>query len=132
MTPRLLCANHASGFFVTVSSQRASRFWKTCVYRQVALLKPKIIVAMGRFAVQSLLAGSVPDVESQPLGKLRGRVYSYEGVPVVVTYHPAYLLRNPGDKRLVWEDIKLVMERLALPVPSPRGSRTRSSSRPAR
>ena len=65
--------------------------------RQVALLQPKIILAMGRFAVQSLLAGSVPEVESTPLGKLRGKVYHYAGVPVVVTYHPAYLLRSLSD-----------------------------------
>ena len=53
--------------------------------RQVALLQPKIILAMGRFAVQALLRDSVPDVETIPLGKLRGQVHSYQGVPVVVT-----------------------------------------------
>jgi uracil-DNA glycosylase family 4 len=84
--------------------------------RQVALLKPKIIVAMGRFAVQSLLAGSVADVESQPLGKLRGRVYSYEGVPVVVTYHPAYLLRSLADKSKAWADLCLAMAQMQKPV----------------
>ena len=83
--------------------------------RQVALLKPKIIVAMGRFAVQSLLAGSVPDVESQPLGKLRGRVYSYQGVPVVVTYHPAYLLRSLADKSKAWADLCLAMAQMQPP-----------------
>ena len=77
--------------------------------RQVQLLQPKLIVAMGRFAVQSLLAGSVPDVESQPLGKLRGKVYAYHGVPVVVTYHPAYLLRSLNDKSKAWADLCLAM-----------------------
>jgi len=77
--------------------------------RQVQLLQPKIIVAMGRFAVQSLLAGSVPDVASQPLGKLRGTVYAYHGVPVVVTYHPAYLLRSLSDKSKAWADLCLAM-----------------------
>lgn len=77
--------------------------------RQVALLKPRIIVAMGRFAVQSLLRDSVPQVETQPLGRLRGQVYSYQGVPVVVTYHPAYLLRNLVDKRKAWADLCLAL-----------------------
>ena len=77
--------------------------------RQVALLKPRIIVAMGRFAVQSLLRDSVPQVEAQPLGRLRGQVYSYQGVPVVVTYHPAYLLRNLIDKRKAWADLCLAL-----------------------
>jgi uracil-DNA glycosylase len=72
--------------------------------RQVALVKPKIIVAMGRFAVQSLLR------TEEPIGRLRGRVHRYEGVPVVVTYHPAYLLRTPVDKAKAWEDLCLAME----------------------
>lgn len=80
--------------------------------RQVALLQPKIILAMGRFAVQSLLAGSVPEVDSTPLGKLRGKVYHYAGVPVVVTYHPAYLLRSLSDKSKAWADLCLAMAHL--------------------
>ncbi len=60
--------------------------------RQVALVQPRIILAMGRFAVQTLLQ------TTEPLGKLRGQVHAYQGVPVVVTYHPAYLLRIPADK----------------------------------
>ena len=72
--------------------------------RQVALVKPKVIVAMGRFAVQSLLR------TEEPIGRLRGRVHRYEGVPVIVTYHPAYLLRTPGDKAKAWEDLCLAME----------------------
>jgi uracil-DNA glycosylase family 4 len=77
--------------------------------RQVALLRPRIIVAMGRFAVQSLLRDSVADIDAQPLGRLRGQVYAYEGVPVVVTYHPAYLLRNLIDKRKAWTDLCLAL-----------------------
>jgi DNA polymerase len=77
--------------------------------RQVALLKPKMILAMGRFALQALLRDSVPEVESTPLGKLRGRVYSYQNVPVVVTYHPAYVLRNLPEKAKVWADLCLAM-----------------------
>ncbi len=77
--------------------------------RQVALLKPKMILAMGRFAVQALLRDSVPEVESTPLGKLRGRVYQYQNLPVVVTYHPAYVLRNLPEKAKVWADLCLAM-----------------------
>ena len=69
--------------------------------RQVALVKPKIILAMGRFAVQSLLRSS------EPIGRLRGRVHHYQGVPLIVTYHPAYLLRNLEDKAKAWDDLCL-------------------------
>ncbi len=75
--------------------------------RQVELLQPRIILAMGRFAVQSLLA------TSEPIGKLRGRVHSYGGVPLVVTYHPAYLLRNLPDKAKAWADLCLAASVLA-------------------
>lgn len=67
--------------------------------RQVELVAPKLILAMGRFAVQSILQ------TGEPIGRLRGRVHAYQGVPVVVTYHPAYLLRNPQDKARAWEDL---------------------------
>lgn len=77
--------------------------------RQVALLQPKMILAMGRFAVQSLLRDTVPDVDTTPLGKLRGRVHRYQNVPVVVTYHPAYVLRNLPEKAKVWADLCLAM-----------------------
>jgi DNA polymerase len=77
--------------------------------RQVALLRPKVIVAMGRFAVQTLLADSVPQVQTIPLGKLRGQVFSYQGVPVIVTYHPAYLLRSLQEKAKSWADLCLAM-----------------------
>ena len=80
--------------------------------RQIELLQPKIILAMGRFAVQSLLAESAPEQATLPLGKLRGRVYAYRGVPVVVTYHPAYLLRSPGEKAKAWADLCLAMAHL--------------------
>jgi DNA polymerase len=72
--------------------------------RQVALLRPRIILAMGRFAVQSLLG------TQEPIGKLRSRVHAYQGVPVVVTYHPAYLLRNPADKAKAWADLCLALK----------------------
>ncbi len=72
--------------------------------RQVALVQPKLIIAMGRFAVQSLLK------TTEPIGRLRGRVHRYEGVPVIVTYHPAYLLRTPIDKAKAWADLCLAMD----------------------
>lgn len=72
--------------------------------RQMALVQPDLIVAMGRFAVQSLLK------TTDPIGRLRGRVHEVAGIPVVVTYHPAYLLRNPADKGLVWDDLCLARE----------------------
>jgi DNA polymerase len=72
--------------------------------RQIALVQPKLILAMGRFAVQSLLK------TGEPIGRLRGRVHEVQGVPVVVTYHPAYLLRNPLDKARSWEDLCLARE----------------------
>jgi DNA polymerase len=77
--------------------------------RQVALLQPKIILAMGRFAVQSLLQ------TDEPIGKLRGRVHHYQGVPVIVTYHPAYLLRTPTDKTKAWADLCLALETAGAP-----------------
>ena len=72
--------------------------------RQIALVKPRVIVVLGRFAAQSLLRSTTP------IGKLRGTVHSYEGIPVVVTYHPAYLLRTLTDKARAWEDLCLARE----------------------
>jgi DNA polymerase len=70
--------------------------------RQIALLRPRVILAVGRIAAQTLLATDAP------LARLRGRVHSFGelATPLVVTYHPAYLLRTPGDKRKAWEDLK--------------------------
>ncbi|MEQ6351001.1 uracil-DNA glycosylase [Ralstonia pseudosolanacearum] len=69
--------------------------------RQIALIKPRVIVVLGRFAAQSLLQTQTP------VGKLRGKVHEVDGVPVVVTYHPAYLLRTLTDKARAWEDLCL-------------------------
>lgn len=72
---------------------------------QIALVRPALILAVGRIAAQNLLH------DETPVGKLRGRVHRYgpDGIPVVVTYHPAYLLRSPGQKRRAWEDLCLAM-----------------------
>jgi len=67
--------------------------------RQIALIRPKVIVAMGRFAAQTLLASDAT------IASMRGRVHRYAGVPLVVTYHPAYLLRNLPDKAKAWSDL---------------------------
>jgi uracil-DNA glycosylase len=75
--------------------------------RQISLLRPRIILAMGRFAVQSLLRSD------EPVGRLRGRVHRYQGVPLIVTYHPAYLLRNPEDKARAWDDLCLALDTAA-------------------
>ena len=83
--------------------------------RQIALLRPRVILAVGRFAVQTLLADSVPEVQTTPLGRLRGRVYRYQGVPVVVTYHPAYLLRSLPEKAKAWADLCLALRVLNTP-----------------
>ncbi len=69
--------------------------------RQIELVRPKVILALGSFAAQTLLQSKLS------LGKLRGQVHQYHGVPVVVTYHPAALLRNPSWKRPTWEDVQL-------------------------
>ena len=72
--------------------------------RQLELVRPRVILAMGRFAVQMLLN------TQEPVGRLRGRVHAYQGVPLVVTYHPAYLLRTLTDKARAWEDLCLAAQ----------------------
>jgi len=76
------------------------------LHRQIALIKPRLILCVGRIAAQNLLATDLP------LARLRGRVHSLEpfAVPVVVTYHPAYLLRSPGEKRKAWIDLQYARE----------------------
>ena len=77
--------------------------------RQIALVQPKLLLAMGRFAAQSLLG------TDEAIGKLRGRVHQRRGVPVIVTYHPAYLLRTLADKARAWDDLCLAAQVLELP-----------------
>ena len=78
---------------------------ETCepfLFRQIDIVKPKVIVALGKFAAQALLRTDAP------ISRLRGRVFDYRGAKLIPTFHPAYLLRNPSSKREVWEDMKLV------------------------
>ncbi|HEX6811826.1 MAG TPA: uracil-DNA glycosylase [Planctomycetota bacterium] len=85
--------------------------------RQIEIVRPEVIVCLGRTAVQNLLG------TTEPMRTLRGRALSYAGVPVVVTWHPAYLLRDPSHKRETWEDIKRVNRLLGLPErPAPPAS----------
>ena len=70
------------------------------LFRQVDAIKPKVVIALGKFAAQSLLK------TSDPITRLRGRIYNYRGASLIPTFHPAYLLRNPSAKREVWDDMK--------------------------
>jgi DNA polymerase len=79
---------------------------------QINIIKPRVICALGSFASKTLLKSEVR------ISRLRGQFRDYNGVPLMSTYHPSYLLRNPSAKRDVWEDIKMVMELLGLSIPS--------------
>src|SRR5204863_7519785 len=70
------------------------------LFRQIDYIRPKVIVALGTFAARSLLK------TDEPISRLRGRVFDYRGAKLIPTFHPAYLLRNPGCRREVWEDMK--------------------------
>ena len=74
--------------------------------KQIDVVQPRVIVGLGKFAVQTLLQSKIP------ITKLRGKWHSYHGIKLMPTFHPAYLLRNPADKKLVWEDIKKVIQEL--------------------
>src|SRR5262245_39942048 len=76
------------------------------LFRQIEVVKPKVIVALGKFAAQTLLR------TLDPISRLRGRVYDFRGAKLIPTFHPAYLLRNPSSKRDVWEDMKVVRKLL--------------------
>jgi uracil-DNA glycosylase len=83
---------------------------ETCepfLFKQIDIIKPKVIVALGKFGAQTLLR------TLDPISRLRGRVYNYRGAKLIPTFHPAFLLRNPASKREVWEDMKLVKKLLA-------------------
>ena len=77
---------------------------KNYLLSQIELVKPKKIIALGRFASQTLLDSNLA------IGKLRNKVHCFKEIPLIVTYHPAYLLRNPGAKKDAWNDLKLAMQ----------------------
>jgi uracil-DNA glycosylase family 4 len=86
------------------------------LFRQIDLVRPQVIVGLGTFAVQAVLKIKTP------ISKLRGNWHEVRGIKMMPTFHPAYLLRNPSDKRLVWSDIQQVMKALGRPIPD-RGAR---------
>ena len=77
------------------------------LFRQIDVIQPKVIVALGTFAARALLR------TLDPISRLRGRIFEYRGAKLIPTFHPAYLLRNPSSKREVWEDMKLVRSLLS-------------------
>lgn len=79
---------------------------ETFLQRQLAAISPEVILSLGPFATQSLLK------TDEAISNLRGRWQSYEGIPLMPTFHPAYLLQKPASKHMVWEDVKQVMHRL--------------------
>lgn len=83
---------------------------------QIASIQPKVIVTLGKHASQAVLKTTTP------ITRLRGRWSAYQQIPVMPTYHPAYLLRNPEEKRVVWEDIQEVLKRLGWPIPQRGGA----------
>jgi DNA polymerase len=89
-------------------------FCEPYLLKQLEILQPKVIVALGRFAVQSLLRSSTP------ISRLRGEWHDYHGIPLMPTFHPAYLLRNPSGKAKVWDDMKQVLAKMGRPIPKAR------------
>lgn len=77
---------------------------------QLNIIQPRVICAMGRFAAQTLLKTTTS------ISRLRGNWHTYQGIPLMPTFHPAYLLRNPADKALVWEDMQQIMALLEIPL----------------
>jgi len=79
---------------------------------QIAIIQPRVIVALGKTAMAGLTGAD------EPMGAMRGRWFSFENIPLLATYHPSYLLRNGSntEKRKVWEDMMLVMEKLGMPI----------------
>jgi DNA polymerase len=86
---------------------------------QIEAISPKVIVALGKFAAQTLLRTTTP------ISKLRGQWGEFHGRKLMPTFHPSYLLRNPADKKLVWADIQLVMREVGLEPPPPRRNANR-------
>lgn len=88
---------------------------ETCspfLMRQIAVIKPRVIVALGAVAAKTLLAINAP------MAELRGRWYDFRGTKLAVTYHPAFLLRDPRQKKEAWKDLQRVMKKLGLPTPT--------------
>jgi uracil-DNA glycosylase len=92
---------------------------QTCepfLFRQLASIQPKVVIALGAFAARTLLQ------TEDPISRLRGRVFDYRGAKLIPTFHPSYLLRSPGNKREAWDDLKTALALLGRPVPTPSSS----------
>ena len=88
---------------------------ETCepfLFRQLASIQPKVVIALGAFAAQTLLK------TEEPISRLRGRVFEFRGAKLIPTFHPSYLLRSPGNKREAWDDLKTALGVLGRQVPS--------------
>jgi len=86
------------------------------LYRQIAAIQPKVLIAMGNIAIQTLLQTKTG------ITRLRGQFHELAGIPLMPTFHPAFLLRNPNKKKEVWEDIQKVMKKLGMKVPQRKSS----------
>ena len=111
-----MCANHADTPGQTAGNRKPTpEEMATCIpflHEQIDLIRPKVLVALGATAVEGLLGKTVG------ITKLRGNWKIYRNIPLMPTYHPAYLLRNQAmsEKRRVWEDMLQVMEKLQMPI----------------
>ena len=88
---------------------------QTCqpfLFRQLASIQPKVVIALGAFAARTLL-----DTQD-PISRLRGRVFDFRGAKLIPTFHPSFLLRSPGNKREAWEDLKLALSLLGRKAPA--------------
>ena len=88
---------------------------QTCqpfLFRQVASIQPRVVIALGAFAARTLLDSQ------EPISKLRGRVFDFRGAQLIPTFHPSFLLRSPGNKREAWEDLKLALRLLGRTLPA--------------
>jgi uracil-DNA glycosylase len=83
------------------------------LFRQLASIQPKVVIALGAFAARTLLK------TEEPISRLRGRVFEFRGAKLIPTFHPSYLLRSPGNKREAWDDLKTALGVLGRQVPSP-------------
>ncbi len=99
----------------TPTEVEAANCWPFLL-RQIQIIRPEFICCLGAVAARRLLNTKAP------MGRLRGQVHDFHGIKVVVTYHPAYLLRNPSAKRQTWEDMKLLLREMGLPVPQQEGN----------
>ena len=95
---------------------------KLLLFKEIEIIKPTVICTLGVTATQALLG------EAVFMSKARGSFHTFNNIPVLPTYHPAYLLRNPAAKRIVWEDVKKIMEYLNVEMPISQKEKSQSQS----